>query len=84
MKTLPLTYYLAFFAGSFLLSLVLTPLVRRLALATGKIASPKDNRWHKKDTALFGGMSIFVSFTCVWFLAQYFIGWKPYDSPFYP
>jgi UDP-GlcNAc:undecaprenyl-phosphate GlcNAc-1-phosphate transferase len=84
MRALPTYYYLLLFGGSFVLSLVLTPLVRRLALATGQIALPKDNRWHKKETALLGGISIFVSFISVWLLAQVFIGWKPYGSPFLP
>jgi UDP-GlcNAc:undecaprenyl-phosphate GlcNAc-1-phosphate transferase len=84
MNVLPTHYYLLLSGGSFVLSLVLTPLVRRLALATGQTAPPKDNRWHKKDTALFGGISIFVSFITVWLLAHYFIGVKPYGSPFLP
>jgi len=84
MKALSIYYYLLLFGGSFVFSLILTPLARRLALATGRVAVPKDNRWHKKETALFGGISIFISFISVWFLAQYFLGWKVFGSPFLP
>jgi UDP-GlcNAc:undecaprenyl-phosphate GlcNAc-1-phosphate transferase len=84
MNLLPTYEYLALFGGSFVFSLVLTPLVRRLALATGQVAVPKDNRWHKKKTALLGGASIFVSFITVWLLAQYYVDWKTFGSPFLP
>lgn len=60
------SYYLLFFGISFLLSLILTPLVRKLAILTGQIAIPKDNRWHKKETALMGGFAIFLSYILVW------------------
>ncbi len=84
MNLLPTYECLALFGGSFVFSLVLTPLVRRLALAAGQVAVPKDTRWHKKETALLGGVSIFVSFVTVWLLAQYFVGWKAFGSPFLP
>ncbi len=69
MKVLPTYHYLFFFGGSFLLSLIFTPLIRKLALATGRVAVPKDSRWHKKETALMGGVSIFVSYMIIWILA---------------
>ncbi len=84
MKTLPHYYYLALFLGSFLFSLVLTPLVRRLAVATGQVAVPKDSRWHKKETALMGGAAIFFSTMTVWVLAVNFIDWPIFGLPYLP
>ena len=84
MRVLPIYYYLAFFAGSFLLSLCLTPLVRRLALATGQVAVPKDTRWHKKETALMGGVSIFISIMTIWILAAYKMDWRTLGLPYLP
>jgi UDP-N-acetylmuramyl pentapeptide phosphotransferase/UDP-N-acetylglucosamine-1-phosphate transferase len=39
-------------------SLVLTPICRRAAYHFGYVAAPKDDRWHKRPTALFGGVAI--------------------------
>jgi UDP-GlcNAc:undecaprenyl-phosphate GlcNAc-1-phosphate transferase len=48
-------------AASFLLALVLTPLVRAFARRFGFIAVPKTDRWHKKPTAMLGGAAIWLS-----------------------
>lgn len=48
-------------AVSLALSLVLTPLVRALARRSGAVARPKKDRWHKKPTAMLGGLPIAVS-----------------------
>jgi UDP-GlcNAc:undecaprenyl-phosphate GlcNAc-1-phosphate transferase len=66
MKILALHSYLFFLGGSFLLSLCVTPLVRKIALARGHVAVPKDTRWHKRETALLGGVAIFFSSVAVW------------------
>lgn len=76
MNVLPLHYYLLFLAGSFLVSLGLTPVVRKLAFATGQVAAPKDTRWHKKPTALMGGVAIFLSTVFVWALSSQFVEWQ--------
>lgn len=39
-------------------SLVLTPVCRSLAYRFGYVAKPKDDRWHRRPTALFGGLAI--------------------------
>ena len=83
-KILPLHYYLAFFLGSFGLSTLLVPFVRKLATATGQVATPKDNRWHKKETALMGGIGIFVSYMVIWLLAVNIIGWSDLGLPYLP
>jgi UDP-GlcNAc:undecaprenyl-phosphate GlcNAc-1-phosphate transferase len=45
---------------SFLLCLAATPVVRRIALKKGWIAYPSEQRWHKKPTALLGGIAIYL------------------------
>jgi UDP-GlcNAc:undecaprenyl-phosphate GlcNAc-1-phosphate transferase len=52
-------------AVSFALSLILTPVVRRLARRWGAVARPKTDRWHKKPTAMLGGVAIFLSVASV-------------------
>ncbi len=43
---------------AFGLSLVLTPVCRTLARRLGFVAKPKDDRWHRRPTPLFGGIAI--------------------------
>ena len=40
------------------LSAVLTLLVREIAHKTGQVAKPKSDRWHKRPTAMLGGVAI--------------------------
>lgn len=60
-------------ASSFVLSLVLTPVVRALARRYGVIARPKTDRWHKKPTALLGGVAIFLSVAAVILCYLFFV-----------
>ena len=46
---------------SFALTLALTPLVRALARRVGMVAKPKIDRWHKKPTAMLGGVTIWLA-----------------------
>src|SRR2546423_3782736 len=48
-------------AVSLALALALTPVVRALARRVGAVAKPKADRWHKKPTAMLGGVAIFAS-----------------------
>jgi UDP-GlcNAc:undecaprenyl-phosphate GlcNAc-1-phosphate transferase len=48
-------------AASAILALVLTPLVRTVARRYGMVAKPKTDRWHKKPTAMFGGVGIWLA-----------------------
>ena len=48
-------------AASFLLAVTLTPLVRAFAHRQGIVAQPKTDRWHKKPTAMLGGVAIWAS-----------------------
>jgi UDP-GlcNAc:undecaprenyl-phosphate GlcNAc-1-phosphate transferase len=55
--------HLVAIATSFVLALVLTPIVRALARRWGAVARPKMDRWHKKPTAMLGGVAVFLSVT---------------------
>src|ERR1041385_1314726 len=48
-------------AASFCLVLILTPVVRAVARRFGFVAVPKTDRWHKKPTAMLGGVAIWLS-----------------------
>ncbi|HEU4766429.1 MAG TPA: MraY family glycosyltransferase, partial [Pyrinomonadaceae bacterium] len=48
-------------AASFVLALLLTPVVRAFARRYGFVAAPKSDRWHKKPTAMLGGSVIWLS-----------------------
>jgi UDP-GlcNAc:undecaprenyl-phosphate GlcNAc-1-phosphate transferase len=50
----------AYFAIALAGSLVLTPLCRHVARRYGFLARPNQDRWHKRPTALFGGVAIAV------------------------
>jgi UDP-GlcNAc:undecaprenyl-phosphate GlcNAc-1-phosphate transferase len=44
--------------AAFGVSLALTPLARAAARRLGYLAAPKEDRWHQRPTALFGGVAI--------------------------
>jgi UDP-GlcNAc:undecaprenyl-phosphate GlcNAc-1-phosphate transferase len=46
------------FLFALLVSLALVPLARRAAVALGCVAHPRDDRWHRRPIALFGGVAI--------------------------
>src|SRR5436190_1817696 len=50
-----------------LLSIALTLAVRSFAVRRGYVAKPKSDRWHKKPTAMLGGVAIFVSTAVIYF-----------------
>jgi len=45
----------------FALCAMATPVVRALAQRFGIVAAPKADRWHKKPTAMLGGVAIFLA-----------------------
>lgn len=45
----------------FILAVVLTPVVRSIAIRRQWVAHPKEDRWHKTTTALMGGIAIFFA-----------------------
>ena len=46
---------------SFVTAVILTYLVRAFARRRGLVAKPKSDRWHKKPTAMYGGVAIFLT-----------------------
>jgi len=80
------------FSGiSFLLCLLLTPLVRRAALSRGWMAQPSQERWHQKPTAILGGIAIYAGIAVPLFFISDFstifphmarsVATKPLPSP---
>src|SRR5665213_2828042 len=54
------------FALALVLSLVLVPITRAVATRLGRVAKPREDRWHKRPVAMFGGVAIAASlFACV-------------------
>src|SRR4051812_16443378 len=51
---------------AFASALVLTPAVRATATHFGFIARPKSDRWHKRPTAMMGGVAIVASVMATW------------------
>jgi UDP-GlcNAc:undecaprenyl-phosphate GlcNAc-1-phosphate transferase len=62
-------------AASAVLALGLTPLVRMLARRYGMVAKPKTDRWHKKPTAMLGGVAIWLAVT-----ASYLVFVRPHTA----
>lgn len=60
--------YLLLALTAFSISLALTPAVRLLAIRNGWVARPREDRWHKKTTALFGGIAVFAGISIPLFL----------------
>src|SRR6266540_6121836 len=46
------------FLFAFAVSLALVPLCRRAAVRFGRVSQPREDRWHRRPIALFGGVAI--------------------------
>lgn len=66
--------YLVAFVGAGLIVLVLTPLVRRLAVRTGAIDEPDERRVHVIATPRLGGVAIVLAFVVMLLLAGQGVG----------
>lgn len=66
---------LAAIGVSFALTLALTPIVRAVARRVGMVAKPKIDRWHKKPTAMLGGVTIWLAVIVTYLI---FIRHTPY------
>lgn len=55
-------------AIAFVLAIGLTYAVREMATRFGFVAAPKADRWHKRPTALLGGVPIFLTTAIICFL----------------
>lgn len=75
-----MTSYLIGFV-SFATCLVLTPAVRYFAIKNGWMANPVGNRWHKKPTALMGGVAIYLSMAALLFMMSDFSVFLPETAP---
>src|SRR6185295_7307802 len=62
------SFHLLAVAASAVLALGLTPVVQIVACRYGLIATPKTDRWHKKPTAMFGGVAIWLSVVISYFV----------------
>jgi UDP-GlcNAc:undecaprenyl-phosphate GlcNAc-1-phosphate transferase len=58
-----LSAYPAPFAVALALATALTPVVILVARRIGFLAQPREDRWHKRPTALLGGAAIFAALT---------------------
>ena len=84
MEFFPVHYYAGFFGMAFGLSLILTPLCKKVAFATGLVAIPKESRWHKKQTALMGGAAVFLATWAIWLPVAFHKGWGTFGQPLLP
>ena len=57
--------YILTFAVALGLSLMLTPIVRKMMLKFGILDQPSESRWHRQPVALMGGIAIFISLSLV-------------------
>src|SRR5437762_7760182 len=55
-------------AVAFAITLAVTPVARALARRWGLVATPKTDRWHKKPTAMMGGVAIWLAVVSTWLL----------------
>jgi len=58
-------YYIGSFLVPFLISLILIPLVRRLALRVGFVDLPSKRKIHRDPVPLGGGLAVFIAFMAV-------------------
>lgn len=58
----PLIEFVLLITGVFLSSVMGTALIRHLAHRYGWVARPRVDRWHRKPTALFGGVGFYPAF----------------------
>ena len=56
---------LATLALAFVVTLLVTPIVRALALRTSAVAHPRADRWHRRAVALLGGTAVWSSAVAV-------------------
>lgn len=77
--TLRWTDILEVFITTTLISFLITPMIRMIALKTGYVDHPKSNKVHAHPTALLGGLAIYISFIIGFFTAIRI----PAGSPFY-
>lgn len=55
------------FSAALVLTLLLTPIIQHLALKYNKVEIVKDDRWHQEPVPLFGGISMWLSWSLISF-----------------
>jgi UDP-GlcNAc:undecaprenyl-phosphate GlcNAc-1-phosphate transferase len=63
---------LAPFLLALALNLVLIPVVRRVSFKLGRVAQPREDRWHSQPTPTLGGVGMFLSFAIGLLVCQFF------------
>ncbi len=58
--------------------LAIMPLIIKLAYHKGWVVYPRNDRWHKKPTALMGGIGIFIAFNMSFLVANAHFNWQVY------
>ncbi len=71
-RNLPL---LLAFGLAFLVAALATPLVIHLARRWGLVVMPRDDRWHKRPTAVYGGVALYVAYLAT------FLFTRPHAAP---
>jgi len=69
---------------SFLLSVSLTPVVRKIAIRYGWVSRPSEDRWHRNTVANFGGIAIYLGLSLpLMYLADFSTFMRPFiaDAP---
>jgi len=61
---------------SCILCLLIIPLVRIFSIRMGFVASPRNDRWSNRPTALFGGVAIFFSVILTLLIIIINVGWN--------
>ena len=79
--------YLTALAAAFTVSAVLTALSKKIATATGLVAHPRQDRFHKETTPLGGGIAIFATMALFCIAAVVCVklcpNWTAKESGFY-
>lgn len=55
--------HITVFFVAFGVSAALIPVIRNIALRTGNVAEPREDRWHTRPTPVCGGVAIFLGFS---------------------
>jgi UDP-GlcNAc:undecaprenyl-phosphate GlcNAc-1-phosphate transferase len=83
----PPIIYLAALLSAFAVSVVLTVAAKKIALATGLVAHPRQDRFHKETTPLGGGIAIFATMALFCIAAivcvKLYAAWVAEKSDFY-
>lgn len=65
--------YIAAFASAFAITLVTTPLAKKISMLTGAIDYPKDRGMHKKPMPRMGGIAIVLGFMVTVIVLSFFV-----------